>query len=93
MNSHQVTKDSTPSLFNRNDEGSSTQGNKIHPYYLITKENQPESEVCLQPPSSKHAVSPYIYDPTTQGTVRVILHILRVPHLLKIGGGIPNLGR
>jgi len=64
LNSHQVTKNSTPIPPERDGRDSSPQGNEVRPHSPPPEANQPESEVCPQSLSSKHAVSSLVQDST-----------------------------
>jgi len=83
----------TAPLFERNKEGFFTQENEVHPQSPTPEENQPENEIHSQSPSSEHKITLDIQHPHFKRIVRVILHILMVPHLLEKGGGILHLGR
>jgi len=57
LNSHLVTEDVTPSLFDRNGEGLPVKENEIRPQSLNVEASQLENEVCPQSPIPEHVVS------------------------------------
>jgi len=62
LNSLQVIEDGAPPLPERIWENLFAQGNEVHPLSPTPEENQPESEIRPQFPSTEHAVSPHLQD-------------------------------
>jgi len=66
LSSHQVTKDGTCLLFERNGGDLFAQENEAYPQSLVLKESQPENGVYPLSLIPEHAVNPYIQNPTLQ---------------------------
>jgi len=90
---NQVTKDGMPPLPERDGGDLSAKENEIRLQSLIHEESQPTSEDHLQFSVPEHVVSPHVQDPMPSRDSRSELHMLRVPHLLEKGEGMPHLSR
>jgi len=92
LNSHQVTENGAPPLYNRNEGGVSTQENDVCPQSPILKKSQPKNEVHPQSPIPRHTAHTFRITHLKE-IVGVILHILRAPHIVEKGREISLLGR